>query len=336
MEITPQRMVNKRNHYGEEILVKNIGEKYLIYREKWNKAGNREIITDFPLYIQFELMPHCNLSCCSCLHGQKELSKEYVKIENILDDKLFNKVIDEASSYGCPSISFHNNSEPLLDKQLGQKIRLAKKAGIFDIIVVTNATLLAEEKSLELLNSGVTKITFSIDAFSDETYRINREKSDFNLVKSNIFTFLKLKKELNLEVPITRVSFVVNKNNHHEMQNFKEFWEDKVDLVDFQNFSALEGYTENLCPPGFKPIIIDDFVCNSPWQQVVIRANGDVLPCCSLYGAHVVLGNISNSSIYDIWNGEIMNTLREELMKGQYTREACQRCVKTFYVSSDK
>lgn len=329
MEATPQRMMNKRAHYGEDILAEVIGKKYLDYREKWNKAVRGEIVTNFPMYLQFELSPFCNLECVSCLHGQKEIRDEYVKIDNILDMDMYEKILDEASNYYCPSISFHNNSEPMLDKNLEEKIAIAKAKGFIDIIIVTNATLLTEERASRLIDAGVTKITFSIDAYSEEVYKINRNKSDFNQIKQNIFRFLELKKAKKSQLPITRVSFVVNKNNFHEIEQFKKYWEDKVDLVDFQNFSVLEGHTENLVPEGFEPI--QGFNCTSPLQQVVIRANGDVLPCCSLYGPEIVLGNVKNETIYDIWNGKNMLELREGLKKGEFIKESCKKCSRTFY-----
>lgn len=334
MEVTPQRMINKRTHYGEDVLIKNIGERFREYREQWVKAGKREIITDFPLYLQFELSPHCNLRCCSCLHGHKSIREDYIKIENILDSRLYQKILDEAASFKCPSISYHNNSEPMLDKDLEEKIIKAKQSGFIDIILVTNGTLLTRERAKKLLDAGVTKITFSVDAYSEEVYKLNRENSDFNLVRNNIFNFLELKEQLSYDLPITRVSFVANANNYHEMDQFAEYWKDKVDLVDFQNFSALEGLTEHLCPPGFEKF--EDFECNAPWQQVVIRANGDVLPCCSLYGPEVVLGNVTTNSIYNIWNGETMKKLRESLLKGKYIHRACEKCANTFYAKSSK
>lgn len=331
MEETPQRIINKRVHYGEDVLNKYFGERFRVYREQWVAAGKREILTEFPLYLQFELSPYCNLRCCSCLHGHKALREDYVKIDNLLDFKQYQKIIDEAAAYKCPSISFHNNNEPLLDKRIEEKINYAKKAGFIDIILVTNGTLLNKERAQNLLESGVTKITFSIDAYSEEVYKLNRVKSDFSLVKSNIFDFLELKKQMDSELPITRVSFVVNKNNYLEMDSFEDYWKDKVDLVDFQNFSALEGLTEHLCPPGSEKF--EGFECNSPWQQVVIRANGDVLPCCSLYGPEVVLGNVVTNPIYDIWHGEKMSKLRETLLRGEFEYLACQKCAKTFYYS---
>lgn len=321
-----QRIVDKRADYGDAVLFRAFGEPYNTYRQKWKQACGRELVTEFPLYLQFELTPHCNLACPSCIHGVETLKSGYVKVPNTLD---FGKVIEEAASYGCPSIAFHNNNEPLLVRDVEDKIKMARSAGFIDLIMTTNATLLNAERAERLLDAGLTKINFSIDALTEETYRVNRKNGDFKTVTSNIMAFLDLKKRKNYELPITRATFVINRNNYQEADGFREYWKDKVDLVEFQNFQAIEGYTEPLCPPGFEKF--DGFECSYPWQQVVIRANGDVLPCCSFYGADIVLGNVARNSIHELWHGPVMTALRETLSKGIFAHLSCAKCAGTFY-----
>ncbi len=326
MTLTPQRIANVRKGYGDDILIKYFGDRYRIYREQWTKACIREIVTEFPLYLQFELTPFCNLACVSCIHGIEELKRNYTDIEFSLD---FDKILEEAARYQCPSISFHNNNEPLLVKGLEDKIASAREFGFIDIILTTNATLLNSDRALNLLEAGLTKINFSIDAFSENAYQLNRRKGDFNQVIANVLYFLELKKKKGYDLPITRVTFLINRNNYMEIEEFKKFWEERADLVEFQNFQALEGYTEALCPPGYEKF--DGLDCSFPWQQVVVRANGDVLACCSFYGADIVLGNVGKNSIYELWHGNKIEELRKSLSKGVFEHPSCKKCAGTFY-----
>ncbi|TAN45247.1 MAG: radical SAM protein [Nitrospirae bacterium] len=330
MSATPQRITEERVGYGDGVLAKLFGDRYTQYRELWNKACKRETITEFPLYLQFEFTPFCNLSCVSCIHGIEELKSSYTAVDLSMD---YEKIILEAERFGCPSISFHNNNEPLLVRDLEDKIGFAKRHGFIDLILTTNATLLSEERADRLLESGLTKINFSIDAYSEEAYRLTRRKGDFRQVLANIEGFLELKKKRGYELPITRVTFLINRNNYAETGQFRAFWKDRVDLVEFQNFQALDGYTEALCPPGYERY--EGFECTYPWQQVVVRSNGDVLPCCSFYGADIVLGNIAQNSIYELWHGEKIKALRESLSHKSYAHASCRRCARTFYKKSE-
>jgi len=152
------------------------------------------------------------------------------------------------------------------------------------------------------------------------------------IVLKNIEYFMSLRKSLGLRLPITRAACVILKPNSNYVDKFREFWERRVDIVEFQNFQAIKGYTESLKPDG--AVVGKNFVCNAPWQQVVIRPNGDILPCCSFYGTELVLGNIKDSSIYDVWNGYQMRKVREELLLNNYSNfPACKKCSESFYTT---
>lgn len=52
----------------------------------------------------------CNYKCPHCIIGNLAEVKEYYS-GDYLDFKNFKKVIDEASSYGCPSMEPQGNNE---------------------------------------------------------------------------------------------------------------------------------------------------------------------------------------------------------------------------------
>lgn len=327
---TPKRIYGERKEWAEKVIAEELGEKYIRYREKWIKASNRELITDFPLYIQIEHTGKCNLSCLYCIQGTK-LRENYSRGVRQLDIELYKKILDEAKIYSCPSISFHNNDEPLLLNDLETRIKLAKDAGFLDIILVTNANLLMPDRSYKLLKLGITKMNFSIDGYSEESYKRVRIGGDFKTVLRNIEYFLEEKKKRNLRLPITRATCVLNKFTSKDMDKFRQFWEERVDIVEFQNFQAIKDHTMELIPPGSK--IYKNFTCNAPWQQVVIRPNGDVLPCCSFYGNGMIAGNIKESSLYEIWNGSKIREIRNELLKNNFSfSPICKACSETFYI----
>lgn len=326
----PKRIYGQRKDFAEKILASEFGTKYIDYRQKWVEAAKRKELTDFPLYLQIEHTGKCNLRCASCLQGNAFLRENYSKNFKPLELDLYKKILAEAAKYDCPSIAFHNNDEPLLLKDLEERIKMAKKAGFVDLIMTTNANLLTEERAKKLLNSGITKINFSVDAATEKDYKLVRPGGDFKTVVKNIEYFMALRKKMGLKLPITRATCVLSRLTVKNMAIFRKFWSKRADMVEFQNFQAIKGYTESLRPSGAK--IDKTFECQLPWQQLVVRANGDILPCCSFYGTALVAGNIKKDSLYDVWHSPKVENIRKELLKNNFAfSPVCQKCSETFY-----
>jgi len=327
---TPTRMYGERSDYAEKVLSEVLGQKYIDYRKKWVKVAKGELETDFPLYIQIEHTGKCNLRCPYCTQGIPALRKEYSNGFKPLGMDLYKKILAEAKEHNCPSMSFHNTDEPLLLKDLEERIRMARDAGFLDLIITTNATLLNEARAEKLIVSGITKINFSLDAYNEEDYKKVRIGGDFGTVLKNILYFMEVRDFLGIKIPVTRATCVLSKYTAHKTHLFEAFWLQIVDMVEFQNYQEINGITKHLKPP--KSEVDTGFTCNSPSQQIVIRANGDVLPCCSFYGTELVIGNVNNSSIYNIWNSEKMNKLRRALAVNKFDENsACSKCSKSFY-----
>ena len=64
--------------------------------------------------------------------------------------------------------------------------------------------------------------------------------------------------------------------------------------------------------------------CISPWYVTELMPNGDVAPCRDY--PDYVTGNLMESSIYDIWNGEKYRKFRKVLKENGGTFPICARC----------
>ena len=84
-------------------------------------------------------------------------------------------------------------------------------------------------------------IDISIDAMSNETYKKVRVGGDLNITQKNILKLLTLRNEVNSRTKII-VSFVEQKENSHEVDDFKRFWDKKdVDEVLIRKFRSNFG-----------------------------------------------------------------------------------------------
>ena len=313
-----------------EILTKNIGSKFMEYRERFERAVSFQEELQYPIHIDFETIFGCNIRCIMCTHSHRNM---FPSRQRLMDYSLFTKIIDEGVQYGLSSIGLDQEGDPLLVNNLSDFIAYAKNKGILDIMINTNALLLDKEKTEELLNSGLTRIHFSLDAINEDTYNKIRIGSDFKKVVENILYFCKRKKELRKELPITRVSFVRMKYNETEIKSFINFWTPHVDAIAIQEYNnPFPEYLELNELYANNRVKNDTFRCTQPWFRVVVLTDGTVLPCCLLgMSLKMAIGNAYHKTIYDLWNSELMKQIRQLHKKGKYyDHEICKICAGNF------
>lgn len=309
--------------------IKRHGDRYKLYRDRFDAAGRFEFEPEFPLYLMLEQTYRCNLRCPMCIQGLPKRRVEFEPGEVQMSRALFDRVVLEAARHACPSISMHVNDEPLLVRDLPERIRFAKDHGFMDIIMTTNGVLMTEEKARQVIDAGITHILFSVDGATRETYDKIRLGGDFGKVLKAIEAVRTARAQKGGIVPLVRASFVQNRFNQHETEKFIEMFSPLVDLVEVQGFSSYYGFSDAMKPVGAHAP--ESFQCNEPWRKLIVRANGDVLPCCTFYGYEVKVGNVHQSSLSEIFNSPAMKQLRREFKAGIYQNSACASCSKSFF-----
>ena len=307
-------------------------QKFFEYRDQWDKASNFEIETKFPTQIEFELSNACNYRCVFCPYSFKKENMptnfDIEKKDKILNFELFKKIIDEGSKNNLMAIELGYNTEPLMYKKLVDAVEYAKKKGVIDIRMTSNGSKFTKDISKKLIAAGLTHLGISLDAFTKETYLKMRSSKLYEQVKQNILDFINIRNEMGLNLPTVRVSFLETADNKHEMKDFINFWENKVDYVTIQQLIQYEKTPEQLKSNNNKDEIV--YNCHQPWQRVTIRSNGDIKPCCAVPGMAFNYPNVNDISIYNFWNGKIMKKLRNQLKDGEgYKNEICKACIES-------
>ena len=301
---------------------KILGERYLHYRELWNKTfdvSNSPPVA--PIHLDVELQDFCNQSCVMCPRNEEgHPSLPYdlgTKVHADIDR--LKGLIQSGAERGLKSINFGAFSEPLINKRLWELIHFSHSCGLVDSRVITNGLLL-DKYVEEVFSSGLVNLFISIDANSEETYSKIRGKG-FKKVLQNLELVIGERERRNLLLPIIRVSFVDMDINQEEKLDFIDKWKNKVDHIDIQTWSNYR------VPASEKELLRERvFECRNPWQRLSITAKGDILPCCDFNGRVLVLGNIRTSDLQQAWDSEAMREVRENLVnRTSKTCETCQR-----------
>ena len=294
------------------------------YRENYDLASNLHL-SEFPIQLDFELNASCNLKCPMC-----PISAESPKGKGKstwFDFEFFKEIIDYSVKKGTRAIKLNYINEPLIRNDLIKFIDYAKLKGILDIYFSTNGILLKKEFSKKLIESGLTRIQISIDAYTQDTYNKVRPGGDLNKIIENVNSFLSLKKELNADTPLVRVNFVKTELNEHELDTFVELWKDKVDMIGIQEFVKPTKVTHSI--KSKKTIKKKNFKCSFPFKQLVINNEKDVLPCCTFWGEELKLQKINKpEDLLDAWQSEKMRYIRQKHLEGKYQEiPQCKNCI---------
>ena len=307
-----------------EYLTNLLGQEFQEYREKWIKAERHLQQAEFPLFLQVETVDACNLRCAMCFRRLQQGRKG-----RCMAPELFQQIIDQIQPGKCPSMCLNGNNEPLLDPHLAERIAMAHAAGVLDTRINTNGMLLTENRSRALIESGLTRLSVSIDAARPATYDKIRTGGDFAKVVANVRKFLEVRRWLGVRLPLLRVTFVVLNDNREEQDEFVRFWQDQADYVSFQSYVPHTQEDGDSEIGGEAVTATGEQRCSQPFERLVIDVEGNVFPCCAPLGSGLLIGSLKEHSLQHLWDSARMQELRQHLATNCLQNEpVCAICKK--------
>jgi len=173
----------------------------------------------------------------------------------------------------------------------------------------------------------LTRLEVSLDAFRPETYRRIRRGAALDAVVKNVLDFLEIRTRTNSDFPILRVSFLRLPYNEDELDAFLDYWRDKADLFSIQEPIYFEDAPLAQEMDLVKRPVPITFRCAQPWQRVVIRTDGEVYPCCSIYGLAMPMGSVQKADISELWHDRLIQDLRRLHQEDRYRENRpCLKC----------
>jgi radical SAM protein with 4Fe4S-binding SPASM domain len=271
----------------------------------------------FPKRVTIEFTNDCNLKCVMCPRNKVNFEKSY------LDEKIFDKIINELSNYEDLAIVPFFRGESLLHKNFEKYIKKLKELKRSKIQLFTNGVLLNQKIADFLVETKVDFISISLDAINKNVYKEIRGFDFFEKIIENINYLLKIKKEKKSLIEI-QISLVKIDKNIDEIDEFVNFWKNKVDRV-----RIYEEHTKDdkLGKLEDTKEIKKRKPCKKPFEEIVIYANGDVAICNHDWERKDKIGNLKDNSIINIWNSEIYNEIRKKHLKNSFKEnDICKFC----------
>ncbi|MGX9758148.1 radical SAM/SPASM domain-containing protein [Clostridioides difficile] len=273
----------------------------------------------------------CNFKCSYCTHSKSEdeLSKLNF-IQKHMDYDVFLEVVEQLEKFNekFKLIYIFGNGEPLCNPRLGEMIAHINEKNITDRIeFFTNGALLTKEKSLELINSGLTQLKISVQALSSEGYKkICGVNLDYDKFIDQIKFFYENKKNCKLYIKIIDLGL-----SQKDKETFYKTFENISDEMFIEHITYTQktmgdydGMIKEELDLYGDPLTYRD-ACTFPFYVLRVGVDGEINPCFEkVFGNRM---NINNTSIYDYWNSEELKQFRiMHLKKMREKHEFCSTC----------
>lgn len=286
-------------------------------------------IDTFPLYVQIETLAKCNSKCIMCPRSRHAPIRQNLE----MTDKIFEKIVKELKHHTnhVRRVTPQGYGEPILDKKLPSRIAQLKDAGIPEVFISTNASLLNEERSRAILESGLDQVDFSVDAISKETYERIRKGINYDVVINNIQNFIIMRDRIKAKTKI-RFRYVIQYENDHEYDEFCLFWKKRIDGGDIISGKKIHTFGGHIAMPDSAEYQslqnkMKYLPCKGIFGSLFIYCDGQVPICGVDVNQDYIAGDLRLSSMEEIWKGKLFNEFRaKHLELGRLSYNHCPVC----------
>lgn len=296
---------------------------------KYNKIINKAISSlniTFPKIIELQTMSFCNGNCLVCPYRSMNIKHTRMSDENLA------KILNEISKHSdeVERVIPYLNNEPSFDKRMLNILRYIKSLNI-ETEISTNMSNFSIEELHTIVDEKLID-DFRISFFGDtkELYSklmpgLNYEQSvlkvrellRYNGMNGNIIPvelIVILFPELDAEKIIRGLELLFNYKKIHPFGFLDRCG--KVEIAKNRKINDNNQYKIKGCS------------LNRPYERCCIYSDGNVVICSQDWGKEVIIGNVFEDSIENIWNGDRAKEIRNIILgkKNCPNDFLCTRC----------
>jgi len=298
-----------------------------------------------PFVYQIETTNACNMTCVMCPRttlmdrpidsmemedfkavvdampdfSEEELARwdDYVQkhgletsLENAKDEDYFYYFIC------AQAVTLHGFGDPLLDKQLVERVQYCTDRGK-KTYFSTNPVNISLKVMDRLGQAGLSFLKFHLDGVDNESQLKYRGRVDKTYQKSQqkVLDTLNLFKEKGYPTKLVLTKLKFNNDDALD-QEFLDFWKQHDVFAYIKNQHNRWLYEEEDAVDNSAEYM--QRYCEFPWTSLSLLQDGSVVPCPLEYNADLVLGNVKEESLSEIWNGKTYDAFRKMHATGNF------------------
>ncbi len=289
-----------------------------------------EFLSQLPEAIYVETTNRCNLKCTMCHHGYGLTGPK-----GDMSWEVFRKIIDRIDSIPnySPRVALHMNGEPALHKEFIRFCRYAASKGLYTFIH-TNGTLLHPKIAKELIEAGLSEISFSFEGEDPELYEKIRVNAKFDIVVRNIRELLRVRGDTKIVIEVLK--FYGTDASLEISSAFRGLFPG----ADFRSFYASDWHGSLQHLDFLKEPDVDytnPRVCGDMRSVMPVSWDGKVHSCCIDYDSRLVVGDLVVQSIEEAWRSDARRWILEKMSSGRHKEiDLCKNCKAPYTVKSKK
>jgi MoaA/NifB/PqqE/SkfB family radical SAM enzyme len=285
-----QKSFDTAERYWSFLLAQGHFPAHFFNRINWYLAPANRIVTPFPLHVDLESASTCNMDCPMCY-------RRGLKHTGHMDLELFRRAVDECAAEGVFSLRLSWRGETLTHPRIQEMIAYAA-ARVPNVSFLTNAFYLDDEVIDCLVESRVSYVAVSFDGYG-ETYERIRKPARFADSYRRLERLLERRRQAGSRLPQVRLCTIwpAIKDDPGGYYRTMSRVSDYIVVNPYINFQG---------PMTVKP----DFICQYPWERLVVGYDGQTQCCTGWNAEDIVLGDAARQSLKEMWHSPLLEAVR--------------------------
>lgn len=261
------------------------------------------------------------------------------RMKGYMPDNVVEALAENVRRFKIAGVRFIRWGEPTLHPKYIEIMSKIKQAGAL-IHINTNGSLMDENQMHALMNIHLDSIKFSFQGADEGTYNEMREGGDYLKLLNTIRKFYEIRGER--DYPYIQISTTLTAESADQIENFKIDVQDYCDYYNIGHTKLNHLNVESMKISDDEKVKIRELqkhetisrkyreVCCEAFDKLSVNWNGDITLCCSDYDNFMIVGNILDNDIKQIFNCNAAKIYREAIMKKQYGKiKCCSDCYET-------
>ena len=292
-----------------------------------------------PISAHVDISSICNYRCSFCFQADTKGMKEVGLKRGWMEVDMFKKIVDGFKEFPdkIKKIKIGNHGEPTLHPDVAEMVKYAYESNTADIIeMFTNGSRLTPELNEAMVKAGLQRINISLEGLTDKRYlEVAGVKQNFQEIIDGVKSLYEIKTREKSDLQI----YVKIADQAHALKGDKDlkFMMSKEEKkFFFETFTPIcdEIFVEKVVPQwadtqldkqndvedtGMYGQKINQWKDSCPFIFMYMHFNcdGTVSPCTLDWPRKVVIGNVNDESVKDIWEGKALRQLQVAMLAGK-------------------